>query len=202
MGTCAPPVVISQYYSAGGNNNATLNADYVELHNRSGQAVSIAGWSIQYAPGGASGNFGGMQDKVDLPAVSIPAGGYFLVEVSEPDPVDGAPLPTPDFSFDIGMGANNGKIALVNTTTLLPAQLCVATDPTVIDLIGYGSAGNEPTCWENNPAGSYATGQSVTDAGFRGGAGCNDTGNNANDFAGGAAAPRNSATAPLVCSCP
>ena len=42
-------LVISQFYGAGGNTGATLNADYVELHNISAVAQSTAGMSIQYS---------------------------------------------------------------------------------------------------------------------------------------------------------
>jgi predicted extracellular nuclease len=41
-------VVISQVYGAGGNNGAAWNRDFIELFNRSGAAVSLAGMSVQY----------------------------------------------------------------------------------------------------------------------------------------------------------
>ena len=45
----AGPVAISQIYGGGGNSGATYKNDFIELHNRSGAAVSLAGWSVQYA---------------------------------------------------------------------------------------------------------------------------------------------------------
>jgi hypothetical protein len=42
-------IVISQIYGGGGNSGATLRNDFVELFNRSSAAVSVAGWTIQYA---------------------------------------------------------------------------------------------------------------------------------------------------------
>src|SRR5262249_40647943 len=50
-------VVISQVYGSGGNAGAPLNADYVELFNRSAAPVSLAGWSVQYASATGTGNF-------------------------------------------------------------------------------------------------------------------------------------------------
>jgi hypothetical protein len=42
-------VVISQVYGAGGNAGATLNADYVELFNPTGNTLTLNNYSIQYA---------------------------------------------------------------------------------------------------------------------------------------------------------
>ncbi len=42
-------VVISQVYGGGGNSNATYKNDFIELFNADTVAVSLAGWSVQYA---------------------------------------------------------------------------------------------------------------------------------------------------------
>ncbi len=42
-------VVISQVYGGGGNSGATYTHDFIELFNRGGSPVSLAGWSVQYA---------------------------------------------------------------------------------------------------------------------------------------------------------
>ncbi|HEX2684573.1 MAG TPA: lamin tail domain-containing protein, partial [Ferruginibacter sp.] len=104
-------LVISQVYGAGGNAGALYNADYVELHNISGVSQSLSGFSIQY--GSATGStFTGISN---LPAVSIPAGGYYLIQMSTVG-ATGSPLPTPDnvASPSIAMAAGAGKVALVN----------------------------------------------------------------------------------------
>jgi len=45
----SPDTVISQVYGGGGNTGATYKNDFIELFNRGGSVVSVAGWSVQYA---------------------------------------------------------------------------------------------------------------------------------------------------------
>ena len=42
-------VVISELYGNGGNNGAVYRNDYVEFYNPTYFAVSLTGWSVQYA---------------------------------------------------------------------------------------------------------------------------------------------------------
>ena len=42
-------VVISQVYGGGGNASAPYQNDFIELFNRGASAVSLNGWSVQYA---------------------------------------------------------------------------------------------------------------------------------------------------------
>jgi hypothetical protein len=208
-GYCATgsQVVISQVYGAGGNANAVLKNDYVELFNRGTTAVDLTGWSVQYGSGGATGAW---SNKMDLSG-SIQPGHYLLIKGS---PGSGActactDLPTPDLFVpvpdggipdgglptELAMGGSNGRVALVNNSTLLSACPAVGTAG-VVDLVGYGTA----TCFEGaGPTPAIST----TLAAFRANAGCTDTNVNSADFATAAPAPRNSATAPVVCGgCP
>jgi predicted extracellular nuclease len=205
----SPNVVISQVYGGGGNTDATFTHDFVELFNRGSAAVSLAGWSIQYASATGTGNLGANSGQLtELPNVTLQPGQYFLVQ--QASGAAGVALPTPDFidGTPIAMAAGAGKVALVNTTAPLgcnggstpcsPAQLA-----NIIDLVGYGSA--------NFSEGSPAPAPSNTNAIFRAGNGCTDTDNNSADFAAGAPAPRNTASplnpcggstnAPVVASC-
>ena len=179
-------IVISQFYGAGGNTGATYNADYVELHNVSSVGQSLSGMSIQYA---SSANTGLWTGVAALPATTIPAGGYFLIQMSSTGAV-GSALPTPDHvaSPTISMSGTNGRVALVNGTTALTA---CPTTPDVIDLVGYGTS----VCFENTATPALTT----TTAGFRNNNGCTDTNNNASDFTMSAPAPRNSATTAVNC---
>ena len=181
-------LVISQVYGAGGNSGATLNADFVELHNVSNSAISLSGLSIQYASSTSTANWTGISA---LPAVSVPAGGYFLIQMSSTGST-GAPLPTPDYvsTPTISMGGAAGKVALANGTTALTG--CPAPG-TVVDLVGYGTA----NCFEGSAATAAVT---VTNAAFRNNNGCTDTDNNGADFTVSAVAPRNSATTPVICA--
>jgi len=71
-------VVISQFYGSGANSNAVWNADWVELHNISSSDVSLADMHLQYAS--ATGNT--WNNHADLPSVTIPAGGFYLVQLT------------------------------------------------------------------------------------------------------------------------
>lgn len=180
-------IVISQLYGAGGNSGAVYNADYVELHNVSGSAISLSGYTIQYGSSAVAGTWSGV---APLPAASIPAGGYYLIQMSTAG-VNGVALPAVDYvaSPSIAMAAANGRVALVNGLTALSG--CPTTG-SYIDFVGYGTA----TCFE----GSGATPAiSVTLAAFRNNNGCTDTDNNTADFTVAAPDPRNSATPINAC---
>lgn len=196
-GAAQADVVISQVYGGGGNSGAPYNADFVELFNTGDLPVTLGGRSVQYASAAGTGNFGASAGQiVVLPAVEIPAGGYFLVGLAGGG--NGAPLPAPDASGTINMSGSAGKVALADTTTGLgcnggstactPAQLGL-----ILDLVGFGGAnffeGAAP-----------APALSNTSAAFRAGDGCTDTGNNAADFSAVAPAPRTSASVPNICS--
>src|SRR5690606_10209631 len=56
-GDAQAEVVISQVYGAGGNSGAVYDRDYVELFNRGGSPVPLAGKSVQYASATGTGNF-------------------------------------------------------------------------------------------------------------------------------------------------
>jgi hypothetical protein len=178
-------LVISQVYGGGGNASAPYRNDFVELHNRSSAAISVAGFSVQYAS--VSGNFNSV---VNLTG-SVPAGGYYLVQIGAAGSV-GANLPTPDASTNsFAVATADAKVALVSSTTALGAS-CVGA--TVLDLVGFGSA----SCFEGTaaPAGTNTTGV------LRAAAGCTDTGSNSADFAAGAPTPRNTASLPaVICAC-
>ncbi|MCP9750862.1 lamin tail domain-containing protein [Ferruginibacter sp. HRS2-29] len=180
-------LVISQVYGGGGNSGAPFKADFVELHNISATAQSTSGLSVQYASSAATGAWTGI---VTLPAASIPAGGYYLVRMSAIG-TTGADLPTPDANpvtgAEVAMSSTNGRVALVNGTTAV-----TACPTAVIDLVGFGSS----VCFE----GAAATGVlSNSTAALRKANGCTDTNNNGADFTVEAPAPRNSASAAVVC---
>ncbi len=179
-------LVISQAYGAGGNSGAVWNADYVELHNVTTGAISLSGYTIQYSSATNTGPWSGVSP---LPAVSIPAGGYYLIQMSSTG-TNGTALPTPDYNSlpTIAMAAASGKVALVNGLTAIGA----CTDANVIDLLGYGTA----NCGEGTTTAVLST----TLAAFRNNNGCDDTNNNLADFTLAAPNPRNSATPVFICS--
>ena len=60
-------VVISQVYGGGGNSGATFRHDFIEIFNRGSTAVTIGGWSVQYASStGSSWQVTAIPDGVEL----------------------------------------------------------------------------------------------------------------------------------------
>ncbi len=184
----SPDVVVSQVYGGGGNAGATLTNDFVELFNRGSTAVDLSGWTVQYATAA-----GTSWQSTPLAGTILP-GRYYLVQLASSGDV-GAPLPTPEASGTANLSASSGKVAVVRGSGVLTcgaAAASCASEPLVADLIGYGSAAD----FEGPAA---APGLSSTTAALRAGDGCTDTDANDADFATGAPAPRNSATAARVC---
>ncbi|MCY7354491.1 MAG: lamin tail domain-containing protein [Lysobacter sp.] len=173
-------VVISQVYGGGGNASAPFNRDFIELHNNGVATVSVAGWSVQYA------SSAGTTWAATALTGTIPAGGYYIVHQASGGAI-GAALPTADATGTINMSGTNGKVALVNSTTLLTGTCPIGN----VDFVGYGSA----NCSETAPTGVLSN----TTAAIRANGGCTDNGNNSTDFAVAAPSPRNSASAGFAC---
>lgn len=169
------PVLISQIYGAGGNSGATYNRDYVELHNRSDVSINLTGWSVQYAS--ATGT---SWQSLSLSG-SIAPGKFFLVGLGSGS--SGAALPAVDASGTMNMSATTGKVALMDTTTVLTGSSPIG-NASLQDFVGFGTA--------NASEGSPAPSPSTTTAIFRAGGAAIDTNNNSADFTVGTPAPRNS----------
>ncbi|NUS58026.1 MAG: nuclease, partial [Streptomycetaceae bacterium] len=174
-GAVSADVVINEVYGGGGNTGAVYLNDFVELYNKSAAAVSLSGWSVQYAS--ASGS----SWLVTALSGSIPAGGTYLVKMASGGAV-GAALPTPDATGTTNLSATAGKVALRTTTTALTCSTSCAFVTGNRDFLGYGSA--------NDAEGTHAAAGSNTTSVARTAAGA-DTDNNAADFAAGAPTPAN-----------
>jgi len=186
-GASSSGLVISQVYGGGGFPGARYNSDFIELYNSGESAVTLTGWSVQYQIAG-----GATWLKDDLVG-SVGPGHYYLV--GEGGGVQGHPLPAPDVSRMTDLGETRGKVALVDTTTLLSVGCPSATDPTVIDRVGYGTT--SAPCREgsaNAPAPSGST-QGIV----RTPSACTDTDDNSADFTAAVANARNSASPTLSC---
>jgi DNA/RNA endonuclease YhcR with UshA esterase domain len=124
----AEHVIISQVYGGGGNSGATFNKDFIELYNPTNEAISLDGWSVQYASSTGTGW------SVTTLVGTIPANGYYLI--TQAGGANGVEPPTADASGTIAMAAGSGKIALMDTTTAASG-----TKPAnAIDFVGYGTA--------------------------------------------------------------
>jgi hypothetical protein len=186
---CDGSVVMSQVYGGGGTATASYKFDFVELHNRGTTAASLANTSVQYASAtGTSWN-------VALLSGTIPAGGYFLVQLGGNSGI--ANLPTPDVipTNAINMSGTAGKIAFVNSTTAIPTGSACPPAATLLDFVGFGTTAN---CSEGSVV---ASAPSTTTSLFRNQAGCGDVNVNGTDLTIAAPAPRNSATAAAACAC-
>jgi DNA/RNA endonuclease G (NUC1) len=187
-------VVISQIFGGGGLANSPYNHDYVELFNRGTSPVNLSNWSVQYASATGSN----WLPAFPLPNFDLQPGQYFLIQFDTNGTV-GASLPTPDFivpvlqpeGFIPNLSSTTGKLALVNSSTRLPASTC-PSDPSMIDLLGYGSGAS---CFESVRASDLTS----TTALKRNGNGCSDSDNNSADFSVATPAPRNSSSPTQSC---
>jgi uncharacterized protein len=178
-------VVISQIYGAGGNNNAPLRNDYIELFNRSASTISLAGWSVQYQSANGTGPW-----LVTPLSGSIAPNSYYLVHENSGG-ANGVALPPADASGSINMASGSGKVALLNTAT--PSSGACPAFGATADMVGYGTA----SCDEG--AGP-ASGPSASTAAFRKRGGCFDSNNNNIDFSLGNPLPRNGASPQRSCT--
>ncbi|MDX2007585.1 MAG: ExeM/NucH family extracellular endonuclease [Meiothermus sp.] len=189
-------VVISQVYGAGGNSGAVLRNDYVELFNRGSSAVSLTGWSIQYASATGTGNFS--SNPVVALTGNLEPGQYYLVQLS--GGVNGAVLPAADVTGAINASGTAGKFILANTATGLACNggstpCSTAQLAQMVDLVGYGGTSGA-NFFEGAGAAPIL---SATVAAFRKVGGCTETDNNASDFETGTPSPRNTASTRNFC---
>lgn len=180
-------IVISQVYGGGGNSMAPFTHDFIEIFNRGNVGVNVSGWSVQYAS--ATGT---SWSQTNLPNVTIPPGGYLLIQEASGG-ANGVALPMADATGTIGMAAGGGKVALVNDTMALSGGCPVSAS--IVDLVGYGATA---TCSETAPTATPGN----TTAALRQMNGCTETDNNSTDFATGAPNPRNSASPVNFCNAP
>ncbi|MBX9738201.1 MAG: lamin tail domain-containing protein, partial [Phycisphaerales bacterium] len=186
------PVVISQVYGGGGNLGppaGLVNADFIEIYNRSANPVSLDGYSIQYIDAGNSAGFDDIGNLVPLFG-TIKPGQYKLVRFSGFG-ATGAALPPADFvrsTVTGGLSSAAGRVALVNGTGLIGINCSGNASNVVVDFVGYGAAA---VCFE----GAGATGTLTNEtAAIRKNAGVTDSNQNFADFAIGAPNPRNRAS--------
>ncbi len=180
-----PSVVISQIYGGGGNNGAAYTHDFIELFNRSSQTVSLASWSVQYASAKGTN-----WQKTELTG-TIQPGRYYLIEQAQGSRGTTA-LPTPDATGNIFISASSGKVALLDTTELLPRGTTCPSGLAVVDLVGFGRT----NCYSGEGATPVLNSRT---AALRAADGCRYTGQNSDDFLAGAPLPRNSVRYGAIC---
>ncbi|WP_342781555.1 endonuclease/exonuclease/phosphatase family protein [Amycolatopsis rhizosphaerae] len=170
--------LIGEVYGGGGNTGATLTSDFIELTNVGATAAGLDGWSVQYLT--TSPGSGSKWQVTPLSGAIAPGGRYLVAEAAGAGGT--VPLPTADATGGIAMAAGSGTVALVRTTTVLTCLTAAdcAADPSIADLVGYGSAAVRETA--PAPAASNTTSVSRTGA---------DTDDNSADFTAGVPTPTN-----------
>jgi uncharacterized protein len=178
-------VGISQIYGGGGNTGATYRNDFIELFNGSSNAVTVTGWSVQYAPAA------GATWQVTALSGTMQPGHYYLVQEGSGGS-NGTSLPTAERTGSISMSGTAGKVALVSNSTALTGD-CPIPNAAIIDFIGYGTTAS---CAEGQRAPTHSSSTSLQ----RAFGGCIDTDDNGADFFTASVKPRNSASAIHDCN--
>src|SRR3954452_7404239 len=168
------PVVINEVYGGGGNAGATYKQDFVELYNRSGSAVNLAGWTVQYA------SATGTSWATTALTGTLPAGTSYIVRESQG--AGGTTDVPSDATGTIAMSGTAGKVALVNATTALSCGADCDGNAAVVDFVGFGSTANDFAGTGPTPAPSNTNSVSRN-------ASHDNTANNAADFTAGAPSP-------------
>jgi DNA/RNA endonuclease G (NUC1) len=182
----SPHLVISQFQA--GRATPNFNDEFVEIHNTSSNPVDLNGYRLVYRSQNG-------QNDVANPFVVwttstiIPAGGFYLVAATSYD----GPV-TPNTTYDptgcsCSMSGTNGGLAIRQGPNNTGA---------IIDSVAWGTVTNgfnEGTATTAHPIDANDNSK------VRLQNGCQDTDNNANDFATQIpSTPRNASSAPVTCS--
>ncbi|MDO5402180.1 MAG: CehA/McbA family metallohydrolase, partial [Eubacteriales bacterium] len=174
--TSGKHVVIQEVYGGGGNSGAVYTNDFIVLYNPTDEAVTLEGWSVQYASAGTTGAFN--SSNVTSLTGSIGAGSYYLIkEAAGSNSVK--ELPAPDAAGTLAMAGKGGQIALVKNSEAITGK----DDADVVDFIGIGTSKQ----YEGEAAAATANGTSASRDELG-----TDTDNNKNDFTVGKPNPKNS----------
>ncbi len=213
-----PSVALSIYEVAGGggNDGSLYSQDTIVLFNPSQSTVTCAACAIQI-PTGSGSSF--VWNVYKLPALNIPAGGYYMIAASAVSSNASATTPA-SYDYTLGtiegstigdlLSASNGVVALTSNATVLTASTSAqcGSGLQLVDMVGYGSSSvTDPnttatpaTCYQGK-GGAYYDG-SVT-YGYKMGItrknACINTGDNSSDWANTPIAYLNSASTATVC---
>lgn len=191
-------LIIQEIYAAGSAPGGqqtgvpTYQYDYVVLHNTTGSAIDLTSYALQTINGTGTGTW----TVLDLTGGTVPAFGYFLIQLgTTASSLGGAALPvTPDATGGdtSALGPNSAKVAITNTTTALTGA--VSSGATIVDMVGFGTQANAR---EGSSSANNAPSPTNTTSIVRNPADGWDTNINSADFASGTPAPKNSSSPPL-----
>jgi uncharacterized protein len=131
-------LVVNEAYGGGGNSGATLKNDFIELANRGPAAADVGSWSVQYlsaSPGAST-----VWSVTPLTGSVAPGARYLVGEAAGAGGT--ADLPPTQATGSTNLSGTAGTVALVNSTTALTCKTAAdcAADPSIVDLVGYGTA--------------------------------------------------------------
>lgn len=182
----SPHLVISQFQT--GRVTPNFNDEFVEIHNTSANPVDLNGYRLVYR------SQNGQTDVMNPFAVwttstIIPAGGFYLVASTSYDGPTPANMTYDPTGCSCSMGGTNGGLAIRQGANNTGA---------VIDSVAWGTVTN--TFNEGTPTTAHPT-DANDNSKVRLQNGCQDTDNNAADFATlTPAAPRNASSPAVTCS--
>lgn len=182
----SPNLVISQFQT--GRATPNFNDEFVEIHNTSANPIDLNGYRVVYR---AANNSTDVANPFAVWTIStiIPAGGFYLIASTS---YDGAVAP--NLTYD----PNACACSMSGTAGGLAVRQGPNNTGVIIDSVAWGAVTNgfnEGTATTAHPidANDNSKGRLQN--------GCQDTDNNANDFATLIpSAPRNASTTPNVCS--
>lgn len=177
-------VVISQFEAG---TSASVNEEFVEIHNVSGSTVDLNGYRIVYRSSTATSDSGTLATwTVSTP---LAAGAYYLI---------GSDVYATNHPGTANITYSTSGLSTSGSHGGLAIRQGAVNTGTVIDALGWGDATN--ALFEGTRA--VAPGNTVYSL-ARGNSGCQDTDNNASDFSLlTPSAPRNTSTTPFSCGAP
>jgi hypothetical protein len=139
-GSANAALYISQIYGGGGATSAAplYSNDWVQLYNDGSSAISLSGYSLQYASATNTTTFSLSHSL----SGTIAANSYFLIQEGRGTGLAGTAA-DPVYNLSLGglnLAATSGKLALFNTTAT--GASTIATSSNLIDLVGYGTTAN------------------------------------------------------------
>lgn len=139
-GSAHAALYISQIYGGGGATSAAplYSNDWVQLYNDGDSAISLNGYSLQYASATNTTTFS-MSHSL---SGTIAANSYFLIQEGRGTGLAGTAA-DPAYNLTLGglnLSATSGKLALFNTTSTGASTM--AASSSLIDLVGYGATAN------------------------------------------------------------
>ncbi|MEZ2122357.1 ExeM/NucH family extracellular endonuclease [Corynebacterium sp. CCM 9203] len=179
-------IVISQVYGGGGNKDAALTSDFIELYNPTSSPISVDGWTLQYL---SAKNTTAKPGQISELTGTIAPHSHLLIRGAR------GSGGTVDFAADIdapqlAVGSRAGAVVLATDATPFNADTAGGS---AIDILGYGGAAVS----EGTPAQSLDN----TLAATRGDDGA-DTDDNATDFTAAVPSPRYSGGAAMGATVP